>query len=104
MTQTQKLFKVSPNFMGTKSGPRRDQAGTNTTQFTRQVKPESQPESLEQKKISSRLNQVIRELLKKDIFKQIVPDKPNSRLQKYRLTKAGKNIRLIGGGTHDLEV
>jgi Fic family protein len=69
--------------------------------------PESPPESLEQKvlsilkagelskaeisnklgqkEISGRLNQVIREMLKKQIIEYTIPEKPNSRLQKYRL-------------------
>jgi hypothetical protein len=70
-------------------------------------RPESQPESLEQKvlsilksgefskaeisnklgqkEISGRLNQVIRELLRKEIIEYTIPEKPNSRLQRYRV-------------------
>lgn len=31
--------------------------------------------------------------LKKDIIEMLIPDKPNSRLQKYRLTAKGKEIK-----------
>ncbi len=74
-------------------------------------RPESQPESMNarvlsllkdqplgkseisvrlgQKEVSGHLNKVIRELLAKQDIELTVPDKPNSRLQKYRLTKKG---------------
>ena len=77
--------------------------------------PESRPESLEQKiisilksgefskaeisnklgqkEISGRLNQVIRELLIKEIIEYTIPEKPNSRLQKYRLIERKKEFR-----------
>jgi ATP-dependent DNA helicase RecG len=76
-------------------------------------RPESQPESLElrvlrqlteplakaelsgrlgHKEISGRLNQVIRILLADQTVEYTIPDKPNSRLQKYRLTAKGKNL------------
>ena len=73
--------------------------------------PESRPESLEvrvlallvneplskselssrlgHKEISGQLNKVIRLLLAEQNIEQTIPDKPNSRLQKYRLTAAG---------------
>ena len=75
-------------------------------------RPESQPESLEarvlrcllagelskaalsgalgQKSISGPLNQVVRQLLGAGLIEYTLPDKPNSRLQKYRLTHAGQ--------------
>jgi hypothetical protein len=46
---------------------------------------------LGQKEISGRLNQIMRELLEKSLIEYTVPEKPNSRLQKYRLTELGKN-------------
>ena len=71
------------------------------------VQPESQPESLRerilivlksnelskseisaklgQKEISGPLNEVIRQLIKDGEIEYTIPDKPNSRLQKYRL-------------------
>jgi len=74
--------------------------------------PESQPESMEmrvltlltkeslsksaissalgQKEISGHLNQVIRVLLNDQTLEYTLPDKPNSRLQQYRLTEKGK--------------
>ena len=75
-------------------------------------RPESQPESLEakvltqlagkplskaelsknlgQKEISGQLNKVIRQLLADGMIEYTLPDKPRSRLQKYRLTAKGK--------------
>jgi len=74
--------------------------------------PESQPESLEQrvlglltkeplsksaissalgqKEISGHLNQVMRVLLNDQTQEYTLPDKPNSRLQQYRLTEKGR--------------
>jgi ATP-dependent DNA helicase RecG len=44
---------------------------------------------LGQKEISGQLNRVIRMLLADNIIEYTIPDKPNSRLQKYRLSAAG---------------
>lgn len=74
-------------------------------------RPESQPESMEsrvlrilqsgpvgkrelsaglrQKEISGQLNKVVRILLSNKAIEMTIPGKPNSRLQKYRLTKKG---------------
>ena len=76
--------------------------------------PESQPESMEQrvlallvngplakaaisaalgqKEISGHLNQVIRVLLADQTLEYTLPDKPNSRLQQYRLTEKGRAL------------
>lgn len=76
--------------------------------------PESQPESLElrvlhllvsgphskaelseglgQKEISGQLNKVVRILLSDQTIEYTIPDKPNSRLQKYRLTDKGRQV------------
>jgi predicted HTH transcriptional regulator len=77
-----------------------------------ELQPDSQPESigkrllillsngtlaksalsaqLGQKNISGQLNKVIRQLLADELIEYTVPDKPNSRLQKYRITENGK--------------
>ncbi len=74
--------------------------------------PESRPESLDrkvlsalqsqilgkseisailgQKKVSGQLNKVIRSLLSQGLVEYTIPDKPMSRLQKYRLTDKGR--------------
>jgi len=61
-------------------------------QFLLKDKPLSKSElsaRLGQKGVSGQLNKVIRELLIKEHIKLTIPNKPNSRLQKYRLTKEG---------------
>ena len=77
-------------------------------------RPESRPESLEirvlrlltasplgkaelssglgQKEISGQLNKVIRVLLGDQTIEYTIPGKPNSRMQRYRLTAKGKAI------------
>ena len=40
---------------------------------------------------SGAMKRVLRELLEKGLIERTIPDKPNSRLQKYRLTEAGRN-------------
>jgi len=46
--------------------------------------------ALGQKEISGHLNQVIRVLLNAQTLEYTIPDKPNSRLQQYRLTEKAK--------------
>ena len=48
--------------------------------------------ALKQKQASGQLHVVIRQLLKDQLIERTVPDKPNSRLQKYRLTPRGKAL------------
>jgi len=50
---------------------------------------------LGQKEVSGQLNKIVRELLSANLIAYTVPDKPNSRLQKYRLTDLGRQ-RLTG--------
>lgn len=46
--------------------------------------------NLGQRAISEPLNKVVRTLLADQMIEYTLPDKPNSRLQKYRLTHKGK--------------
>lgn len=57
--------------------------------------------SLGQKAISSQLNTVVRELVADQLIEYTIPDKPNSRLQKYRLTDNGRRelMNLKSGKT-----
>jgi predicted HTH transcriptional regulator len=47
--------------------------------------------ALGEKQISGQLNKVISQLLADGLIEYTIPDKPNSRLQKYRLTALGKS-------------
>jgi ATP-dependent DNA helicase RecG len=46
--------------------------------------------------VSGELHKQIKRLLTEDLIEMTLPDKPNSRLQKYRLTRKG---RLLLGRT-----
>ncbi len=50
--------------------------------------------SLGQKRISGRLNKVVQHLLSDEMIEYTLPDKPTSRLQKYRLTEKGRTELL----------
>ena len=44
---------------------------------------------LGQKEVSGQLNRVVRQLLAEGMIEYTVPDKPRSRLQRYRVTSKG---------------
>ena len=46
--------------------------------------------ALGHKSISGTLKAHMREMLAEDLIEYVIPDKPNSRLQKYRLTAKGR--------------
>ena len=45
---------------------------------------------LGQKRVSGQLHEVIRQLMAKGVIEYTLPQKPRSRLQKYRLTAKGR--------------
>ena len=47
--------------------------------------------NLGQRVVSGPLNVVVRRLLNEQMIEYTLPEKPNSRLQKYRLTDKGRN-------------
>jgi hypothetical protein len=49
--------------------------------------------ALGERKISGQLNKVISQLLADGLIGYTIPDKPNSRLQKYRLTALGEQLK-----------
>lgn len=89
-----------------------------TSNFPTTLKPESGPESgpesimqrvlaaleakplskselaitIGQKSISGKLNQRIREMLAEGLVEYTLPDKPNSRLQKYQIAEKGRRL------------
>jgi len=56
---------------------------------------------LGQKEVSGQLNKVIRSLIAQGLIEYTLPDKPNSRLQKYRLTQAGERALKERFGEED---
>lgn len=48
-------------------------------------------QSLGQKRVSGQLKVILKEMLIADMIEYTIPDKPNSRLQKYRITEKGRD-------------
>jgi len=42
--------------------------------------------------ITGALNRLVKQLIEKGSIEYTLPEKPNSRLQKYRLTEKGRNL------------
>ena len=49
--------------------------------------------SIGKKKIDGQLNMAVRDLLVQGHIAHTIPDKPNSRLQKYRVTEKGQKLK-----------
>jgi ATP-dependent DNA helicase RecG len=56
---------------------------------------------LGQSRVSGQLKVVLKRLLSNSLIAFTIPDKPNSRLQKYRLTEAGR--RALSGNEKSKE-
>ncbi len=109
---------VAGGAAGTSKG--RGVPGSGQPESKPESRPESQPESLDrrvlallksqalgktgisahlgQKEVSGQLNKVIRALIGQGLVEYTLPSKPNSRLQKYRLTPAGEKALKERGG------
>ena len=91
---------TSQEAVGTKSGlesgpewgPESIAVRTMTALHARPLSKSQIASALGHKSISSKLNTRIRELLERQLIEQTIPGKPNSRLQKYRLTAKGQQL------------
>ena len=96
------LQKIYPQ-VGTKSGPSQDQVGTKLTLSQREIQTileaciseKSLIEIITLLHFSNRTkfrNKYINPLIAEGLLAMTVPDKPNSRLQKYYTTEKGKSL------------
>ena len=54
-------------------------------------------QSIGKQKVDGQLNKEVRTLMDKGVIEYTIPEKPNSRMQKYRLTETGHR-ELLGKG------
>lgn len=72
----------------------RAESGAEKVLLSLQSTPLSKSEiaqKLELNTVTGALNRTIKELLNNDLIEYTIPDKPNSRLQKYRLTEKARS-------------
>ena len=106
------VIKISDHWVTT-TFPRLARHTGDQVETKSESQPESQPESLEQRvllllrqapmaksaistglgqnTVSGQLNKIIRSLVDGELIEYTIPEKPNSRLQKYRLTENGRS-------------
>lgn len=83
---------AATNAAGPESGPESIRQRVLQELALRELSKSDLAKAIGQKSVSSKLNVRIREMLTDGLIEYTVPDKPNSRLQKYRLTSNGRTF------------
>jgi ATP-dependent DNA helicase RecG len=83
---------VRPRGEGPESGPESIKGRVIAALANQPLSKSEIATAIGQASISGKLNQRIRQMLAEELIEYTVPDKPNSRLQKYRLTEKGREI------------